>query len=408
MGNVSTELIVIFYRLLVSLLCCMYNIPFSSSTIHTAIMSSIDTNLLPTLDQLFELSSKSSAKLFKNLKQCIDRANKMLRATNSKRQNSFVLTVLVPLFENVGNAMAVDGSAFQDKAQCHDILLTFITKLGVIKVEVGGAGEFAQVDVENGTITFNILWIGSADGCKDRDVVGYHKALCLTKLFHCFANLLTPQIMQWMHNKQGEMNPAPEDLRTPNEIGTRLAVTEEAVTMKVSPLPTNLDPPGPGAPHKCIPALKRKFVTVGDMGLGMEEILLGGYRLDFKPEDKEKWHPKSVIFTTTDRRDYELPPMQLNTWVTHVLNAPLSRRSTIEDFAEWYAPPRPTLETARPKRKAIAASTQRKRVSASCDEIPKEEEEVLIIDECEDLDEDGQPYYSNIPYDSCPPSGRKV
>ena len=304
--------------------------------------------------------------------------------------------------------MVVDGSAFRDKAQCHDILLNFIIKLGAIKVEVGGASDFAQADVENGTVTFNILWIASADGCKDRDVLGYHKALCITKLFHCLANLLTPQIMQWMRNKQGQMNPTPEDLRTPNEIGTRLAVTEEAVTVKVSLLSTNLDPPGPGAPHKAIPALKRKFVTVGDMGHGLEEMLLGGYRLDFKPEDKEKWHPSTIIFSSTDRRDNELPPMQLNTWVTHTLSSPLSRRSTIEKFVEWYAPPRAALEMARPKRKATATSTVRKRVSASCDEFPKKGEEVLIIDECEDLDEEGQLYYSNIPYDSCPPSGRKV
>lgn len=357
-------------------------------------MSSIKTNLLPTLDQMFVLSSKSSAKLFKFLRQYVDRANKMLRVTNGKGQNSFISTVLVPLFESVGNTMSVEGSSFQDKALCYDILLGFITKMGVIKVEVGGTSEIAQGDVENGTVTFNILWIGSADGCKDRDVLGYHKALCITKLFHHLANLLTPQIMQWMHNKQGEMNPTPEDLRTPNKIGTRLAVTEEAVTVKVSPLPTNLDPPGPGAPHKSIPALKRKFVTVGDMGLGLEEIILGGYRLDFKSEDKEKWHPNTIIFTSTDRRDYELPPMQLNTWVTHILNSPLSK---IEDFVEWYAPPRATLETARPKRKATR-----------CDDFPKEGEEVLIIDECEDLDEEGQPYYSNIPFDSCPPSGRKV
>ena len=228
-------------------------------------MSSTDTNSLPTLDQMFVQSSKTSAKLFKFLRQCVDRANKMLRVTNDKGENSFILTALVPLFKNVGDAMAVRSSVFQDKAQCHDILLTFITKLGVIEVEVGGAGEFAQVDVENGTITFNILWIGSADGCKDRDVLGYHKA-------HCLANLLTPQIMQWMRNKQDQINPTPEDLKTPNEIGTKLAVTEEAVTVKVLLLPTNLNPPGTGASHTSIPAFKRKFVTVGDMGLGLEEI----------------------------------------------------------------------------------------------------------------------------------------
>ncbi len=308
-------------------------------------MSSDNSKPLPILDKVFVISNKSPTKHFTLLRQCVDRANEMLRVTNSKGQNSFILSALVPLFHRVGSALALEDSTFQNKVLCHDILLHCISKLGEIAVEAGGTSEYGQVDADNGTIVLNLLWIGSAEGCEDEDVLGYHKALCITKLLHHLANLLTSHIMTWMREKQGNMSPTLKDLFTPKEIGTRLTVSEETVTVNVPLLSAPVEQPhvtgtGISAHFTSVPALKRTVVTVGDMGFGLEEVLLGGYRLDMRPVEKAKWQPDSLIFTSTQGKVHEMSSMQLKTWVTHVLNSRLSRRSQMEDFVAWYAPPR--------------------------------------------------------------------